>query len=86
MEYATASRIMSIYKDLGAVISEADSVIRTLPEAERGTHLRALAGLVDYVWLNLQRPIVHQYKDLDPDAEQLKRDVDAKNFQDRKRP
>lgn len=77
MDHATASRIMAIYKDLGAVISEADSVIRTLPEAERGAHLRALAGLVDYVWLNLQRPIVHQYKDLDPDAGYFKTDVDT---------
>lgn len=77
MDYATARKIMSTYKDLGSIISGADSIIRTLLETERGEHLRALAGLVDYVWLNLQRPIVRQFNDLDPDADYLKGDAGA---------
>lgn len=69
MDLSTARQLMSVYERIGQGISEADGVIRTLPEAERSEHLRALAGLVDYVWSNLQAPIVREHRDLDPDAE-----------------
>jgi len=60
---------MSVYERISRDINEADSVIRTLPEAERTEHLRALAGMIDYLWSKLQAPIVREHKDLDPDAE-----------------
>lgn len=68
MDLSTARQLMSMYEDIGKSMKEADSVIRTLPEAERSAHLRALSGLVDYVWMNLQAPIVREHRDLDPDA------------------
>lgn len=59
---------MLVYERIGKNINEADSVVRTLPEAERSEHLRALAGMIDYLWSRLQAPIVREHRDLDPDA------------------
>lgn len=68
MNLSTARQLMSVYERIGKSIQEADELVRYLPEAERSTHLRALAGMVDYVWLHLQAPIVREHRDLDPDA------------------
>ncbi|MYM28448.1 hypothetical protein GTP58_08930 [Duganella sp. CY15W] len=72
MDYETAKKLMSTYDRMGAVLNEADSVIRTLSAEERSAYLPALTGLVADIWLKLQRPIVQQYEDLDPDAEYFK--------------
>lgn len=69
MEYATAQQLMSTYERMGKLMNEADSLIRTLPDAERSEHLRALAGLINHLWFTLQSPIVRQYGDLDPDGD-----------------
>ncbi|MGK5040712.1 hypothetical protein ACQ4WQ_10245 [Janthinobacterium sp. GB1R12] len=69
MDYATAQQLMSTYARMGKIINEADSLIRTLPDAERSEHLRALAGLINHLWFTLQHPIVRQYRDLDPDGD-----------------
>jgi hypothetical protein len=68
MDLSTARQLMSVYERIGKSINEADGVIRTLPDDERSVHLRALAGMVDYVWSNLQAPIVREHRNLDPDA------------------
>jgi len=69
MDFSTARQLMSVYERIGKSIQEADELVRHLPEAERSTHLRALAGMADYVWLHLQAPIVSEHRDLDPDAD-----------------
>ena len=69
MEYATAQQLMSTYERMGKLMNEADSLIRTLPDAERSEHLRALAGLINHLWLTRQCPTVRQYGDLDPDGD-----------------
>lgn len=69
MDYLTAQKLMSVYERMGKLMMEADSVIRTLPDAERSEHIRALAGLIDHLWSTLQRPIVLQHGDLDPDGD-----------------
>lgn len=69
MDHATAQKLMSIYERLNAVINDADSVMRTLPEPERRAHLVALAGVMGDVWTSLQRPIVREHPDLDPDGD-----------------
>ena len=74
MDHSTAQQLMAVYERIGKSIHEADSIIRTLPDAERSAHLRALAGMVNYVWLNLQAPIVREYRDLDPDAALMRRE------------
>jgi len=69
MDHATAQKLMSIYERLNAVINEADPVMRTLPDAERTGHLRALGDLMGHVWFKLQLPIVREHRDLDPDGD-----------------
>jgi len=69
MDLSTARQLMLIYERMGKDINEADSIIRTLPEAERSEHLRALAGMIGYLWSRLQAPIVREHSVLDPDAE-----------------
>lgn len=69
MDYPTAQKLMSVYERMGKLMMEADTVIRTLPDAERSEHIRALAGLNGHLWSTLQRPIVLEYADLDPDAD-----------------
>lgn len=68
MDLLTAQRLMSIYERIGREINEADSVIRTLPDAERSEHLGALAGMIGHLWSRLQAPIVREHEELDPDA------------------
>lgn len=71
MDFSTGQQLMAVYARIGNSMNEADEIMRTLPEAERSAHLRALAGMVDYVWRNLQAPIVREHRSLDPDAESL---------------
>jgi len=68
MDHSTAEKLMSIYARLGAVMSEADPLIRALPDkAERNKHLRALGTMMQDVWVELMAPIVRERRDLDPD-------------------
>lgn len=69
MDLSSARQLMAVYDRIGREINEADSIIRTLPEAERAEHLHALAGMIGYLWSKLQAPIVREHRDLDPDAE-----------------
>ena len=71
MDHATAQQLMAIYAHIGGKINEADTIIRTLPEAERSLHLRALAGTINHLWCELQRPIVREHRDLDPDGDRF---------------
>lgn len=73
MDHATAQKLMSIYERMNAVINEADAVMRTLPDPERGGHLRALAGVMVAVWSDLQLPIVREHRDLDPDGDRYQK-------------
>jgi hypothetical protein len=68
MDRATAEQLMGIYQRLGAVLNEADPVIRALPDAaERSAHLHALGTMMGDLWFKLQLPVVREYRDLDPD-------------------
>ena len=73
MDHETAKKLMAVYERLGGVINEADDIIRPLPEAERSTHLRALAVVMQHLWANLQHPIVREHPDLDPDGDRFQR-------------
>lgn len=70
---------MSVYERIGKEINAADSIMRTLPEAERSEHLRALAGMIDHLWSRLQAPVVREHRDLDPDAGYFKDAISAYN-------
>jgi hypothetical protein len=65
MDRATAEKLMSIYKRLGMILNEVDSVITTLPEDERKAHARGLGGMMADLWINLQSPIVREHPELD---------------------
>lgn len=67
MDHSTAQSLMAMYARIGAVLNEADTVIRTLPEAERSEHLRGLAETTMQIWFKLQLPIVREHRELDPD-------------------
>ncbi|MBD8544444.1 hypothetical protein IFU00_19385 [Oxalobacteraceae sp. CFBP 8761] len=69
MDLPTAQQLMLVYERIGKDINEADTIIRTLSETERSQHLHALAGMVSYIWFNLQAPIVREHRELDPDKE-----------------
>ena len=70
MDRETAERLMETYRRLGALLNEADGLVRRLPvAAEREAHLRAIASMMADVWIELMRPIVREYPDLDPDKE-----------------
>ncbi|MGK5027252.1 hypothetical protein [Janthinobacterium sp. RB2R34] len=77
MDQATAQKLMSLYQDIGLVLNEADTVIRTLPDAERHQHLSGLAETVMQIWSKLQLPVVRQYPELDPDREHFRKSSDA---------
>lgn len=49
MDHETARELMAVYERLGGVINEADDILRTLPEAERSTHLHALAVVIQHL-------------------------------------
>lgn len=69
MDRTSAETLMAIYARLGAVINEADPVLRALPDPqERSAHLRALGDMMGDLWCKLQLPIVREHRDLDPDG------------------
>ena len=69
MDRSTAQKLMQVYARMGDLINEADDIVRPLAEPERSEHLRALAGVMQHLWSNLQHPIVRQHRDLDPDGD-----------------
>jgi len=73
MDHETARQLMAVYERMGQLINEADDIIRPLPEAERSTHLRSLAVVMQHLWSDLQRPIVLEHPDLDPDGDLFQR-------------
>ena len=77
MDQATAQKLMALYERMGVALSEADTVIRTLPDAERHEHLTGLADTVMQIWSKLQLPVVRQYPELDPDREHFRKPADA---------
>ncbi|MEW7847765.1 hypothetical protein AB2N08_03600 [Massilia aurea] len=71
MDHDTARQLMAIYTRAGAVLSEADPLLRTLPEDERLPYLRTLGAMYGDIWFNLQLPIVREHRDLDPDGDRF---------------
>ncbi|MGJ9417991.1 hypothetical protein ACHAC9_09520 [Massilia sp. CMS3.1] len=71
MDHSTAQKHMTVYKRLGEVINEADSIVHTLPNAERAEHLRGLGSMIGDLRFQLQLPIVREHKDLDPDGDRF---------------
>lgn len=77
MDQVTAQKLMALYQDIGLTLNQADTVIRTLPDAERHEHLSGLADTVMQIWYKLQLPVVRQYPELDPDREHFRKPADA---------
>ena len=77
MDQATAQKLMALYQEIGLTLNQADTVIRTLPDAERHEHLSGLADSVMQIWYKLQLPVVRQYPELDPDREHVRKPADA---------
>lgn len=67
MDRTVAEQLMAIYAKVGVALSEADPLLRALPEDERRPHLQALGTMMADLWMKLQSPIVREYKELDPD-------------------
>lgn len=77
MDQVTAQKLMALYQEIGLTLNQADTVIRTLPDAERHEHLSGLADTVMQIWYKLQLPVVRQYPELDPDREHFRKPADA---------
>jgi hypothetical protein len=68
MDHSSARDLMAIYQRMGAVLNEAEPIIRGLPESpERTKQLRVLGTIMADVWTELMAPIVREHPDLDPD-------------------
>ncbi|MGD9365047.1 MAG: hypothetical protein PVH87_05075 [Desulfobacteraceae bacterium] len=64
----SALRLMEIYSQAGAILNQADPILRDIPdEEERISLLRSLGGVMADIWIKLESPIVRQFPDLDPD-------------------
>ena len=77
MDQHTAEKLMALYQRIGVALSEADTVIRTLPQPEQHEHLTGLADTVMQIWSKLQLPVVRQYPELDPDREHFRKSSDV---------
>jgi hypothetical protein len=67
MDRATAERLMSILLRLDGPLNEATELTDEIADPdERKAFLRQLADIGGSVYMNLMRPIVRQYPDLDP--------------------
>jgi hypothetical protein len=67
MDKKTAEHLMEIYARVAVTLNEADPLLRDLSEDDRELHLRALGEMMIDVWAKLQRPIVREFPELDPD-------------------
>lgn len=76
MDHSTAKQLMAVYERLGAALSEADPILRTLPEEERSPHLRNLCAMMGDLWFKLQLPVVREHRDLDPDGDRFQKRPD----------
>lgn len=77
MDHSTAKQLMAVYERLGTVMSEADPILRSLPEDERIPHLRNLGAMMCDLWFKLQLPVVREHRDLDPDGDRFQRKPDS---------
>lgn len=73
MDHKTAQTLMAVYKRIGEVMNEADSIIQALPENERSGHLRGLGDMMGHLWFKLQPPVVRERRDLDPDGDRFQK-------------
>jgi hypothetical protein len=67
MNRESATELMKIFERVGAVLNEAEPILRSLPESERVPLLRGLGTMMGLLWTDLQCSIVQEYPDLDPD-------------------
>jgi hypothetical protein len=68
MDRATAEKLMKVYQKLNGSLNEAAEIIAAMPDREEQKRLRRPLGeVMQSIWLELMRPIVHQHPDLDPD-------------------
>ena len=68
MNKTDAEKLMEIYERAGLVLSEADPILRNISdEEERKSYLYPLGEMLLDIWGKLQRPIVKQFPELDPD-------------------
>lgn len=50
MDQVTAQKLMALYQEIGLTLNQADTVIRTLPDAERHEHLSGPADTAMQIW------------------------------------
>jgi hypothetical protein len=68
MDKSTARELIRLYLKAGEPLNEATEIIDKLPDAEEQKRLRRPIGeLISNVYIELIRPIVREYPDLDPD-------------------
>ena len=68
MDKTTAKRLLNLYLKVGDPLNEAILIIGTLPDVEEQKQLRRSIGeLISTVYIDMIRPIVREYPDLDPD-------------------
>jgi len=68
MNREDAKQLMKIYSSIGELLNSADPIIRNIPDKnERTKILRSLGDMMTDLWLKLERPIVKQFPEFDPD-------------------
>jgi hypothetical protein len=76
MDRAIAIKLMEIFENkIGTALSEATKLIGSLPDVdEQKLMRRGVAEMMDTLFVDLQVPIIRQYRDLDPDKDQENQD------------
>ena len=70
MDRSNAEDLMVALTRIGEVLNDADHVVSDLPNGpEKERCRKGLGDLMGTLWLDLMRPIVHEYPHLDPDKD-----------------
>ena len=68
MNKTDAKRLMNIFAGVGELLNAADPIIRDISDEKlKKELLNSLGGTMIDLWIELQKPIVTKFPDLNPD-------------------
>ncbi len=67
MERDVASQVIQLCLQMHDELGKADALAEQMNEAEKRPYRRAIGHLIQEIYIELMRPVIRQYPDLDPD-------------------